>query len=76
VATGAISYYLDHFVVCRIVKWTYGAEGSISYDPFDPEHRKRSHKKYLGLTGDMQLDVFMPTLMKVAVPAFKSCAWG
>ena len=73
-ATGAISYYLDHFVVCRIVKWTYGAEGSISFNPFDPEHRKRSHKKYLGLTGDMQLDVFMPTLMKVAVPAFRSCA--
>jgi len=67
VAVGAISYYLDHFVVGRIVRYTYGTPGSVEYDPSDAEHRKRAHKKYLAITGDIQLDIFNPTLFKVAV---------
>ena len=63
---GAISYYLDHPVVRRIVRYTYGAPGSTLYDPSDPEHRKRVHKKYLGVAGENQLDIFIPTLLKVA----------
>ena len=51
----------------RIVRHTYGTLGSVEYDPSDPEHRKRSHKKYLGITGEFQLDVFLPTLFKVAI---------
>ena len=66
VAVGAISYYLDHFVVGRIVKYTYGTPGSIPYNPSDPEHRKRAHKKYLGICGRIKLDIFSPTLFKVA----------
>ena len=65
VAAGAISYYLDHFVVGRIVRYTYGAPASIRYDSSDPEHRKRVHKKYIGISGRMQIDVFSPTLFKV-----------
>jgi hypothetical protein len=76
VAAGAISYYLDHFVVGRIVRYTYGIPGFIPYDPSDSEHRKRSNKKYLGMTGDFQLDIFTPTLFKVAVFAFRLCAWN
>lgn len=64
-AAGAISYYLDHFVVGRIVKYTYGIPGAVMYNSSDPEHRKRAHKKYLGIAGRIQLDSFNPTLFKV-----------
>ena len=70
-ATGAISYYLDHFVVGWIVRHTYGTLSSIEYDPSDPEHRKRSHKKYLGMTGEFQLDIFSPIVHKVVVFTFQ-----
>ena len=66
VAAGAISYYIDNFVVGRLVRYTYGTPASIPYDPSDPEHRKRAHKKYLGITGVPRLDIFSPTLFKVA----------
>ena len=75
-AAGAISYYLDHFVVGRIVRYTYGTQGAIDYDPSDPEHRRRSHKKYLGIIGDIQLDAFSPILFKVVIPTFTSHAWN
>ena len=65
VAAGAIAYYLDHPVVRRIVRYTYGMPGSILYDPSDPEHRKRAYKKHLGMAGEIQLDIFIPTLLKV-----------
>jgi hypothetical protein len=71
VAAGAISYYLDHFVVGRIVKYTYGNPGSVMYNASDPEHRKRADKKYLGIAGRIQLDVFSPTLFKVANSPFQ-----
>ena len=66
VAAGAISYYVDNFVVGRIVRYTYGTPSSIPYDPSDPEHRQRIHKRYLGITGELWLDVFSPSLFKVA----------
>ena len=69
-AEGAVSHYLDRFVVRHLVRYTYGTPASIKYDPSDPEHRKRSHKKYLGVAGGVRLDVFSPTLFKVTVFAF------
>ena len=75
-AVGAITYYLDHPVVGRLVRYTYGIPGSIEYDPSDAEHRKRSEKKYLAMTGDIQLDIFSPTLFKVAVCVFGLRAWN
>jgi len=70
VAVGAISHYLDHFVVGRVVRYTYGIPDSVEYDPSDPEHRKRSHERYLGITGKFQLDIFSPILFKVAALSF------
>jgi len=64
VAVGAVSYYLDHFVVGRIVRHTYGIQTAINYDPLDPEHHKRSHKKRLRATGKFQLEVFCPIMFK------------
>ena len=75
-AAGAVSYYLDHFVVGRLVRYTYGIPASIMYDPSDPEHRKRAHKKYLGITGVPRLDVFSPTLFKVASVCFQVAHLG
>ena len=67
-AVGAVSYYLDHPVVGRIVRYTYGVPSSIDYDHTDPEHRKRSHKKYLAMTGEIQLDdIFCPIMFKVTL---------
>jgi len=64
VAAGAISHYLDKFVVGRLVRYTHGTQGCVEYDPSDAEHRKRSAKKYLAITGEIQLDVFSPSLFK------------
>ena len=75
VTVGAISYYLDRFVVGRIVRHTYGTPGSVNYDPSNPEHVKRSQKKYLAITGAISLDVFSPTLFKVIVFVFRLHAW-
>lgn len=57
-AVGSISYYLDHLLSGRLVRDTYGTLNSVEYDPSDPEHRNRSHRKYLGMSGEFQLDVF------------------
>ena len=65
-AVGAISHYLDHFVVGRIIRYTYGTPASIMFDSLDPEHRNRTDKMFLGITGQLQLDVFSPTLFKVS----------
>ena len=63
---GAVSYYLDHFVVGRIIKYTYGTPASTMFDTSDPEHLRRTDKMFLGITGHLQLDVFSPTLFKVS----------
>ena len=76
VAIHAISFYLGHFVIDRVLRHTYGTLASVEYDHLDPEHRKRSHKKYLGITGEFQLDVFNPTLFGVVAFAFGLDAWN
>ena len=55
-----------------VTEHTYGTAGSIGYDPSNPEHRRRSSRKYLGITGEAQLDIFIPILFKVAVSLFLS----
>ena len=75
VTVGAISYHLNHPVIGRIVRYTYGTPGSVKYDPSNPKHVKRSEKKYLAITGVINLDIFSPTLFKVTVFALKLRAW-
>lgn len=55
-----------------VTEHTYGTIGSIGYDPSNPEHCRRSNRKYLGITGEAQLDIFIPVLFKVAVSLFWS----
>ena len=75
-AVGAISYYLDQFVVGRLLRSTYGIPTSVDYDPSELAHRRRSQKKYMGITGEFQLDTFTPTLFKVAIFTFGLRAWN
>jgi hypothetical protein len=72
VAVGAVSYYLDHLPASRPVRYTYGTLNSVEYDHSDPEHRKRSHQKYLGMSGEFQLDVFIPVVCRVIFFVFGS----
>ena len=76
VAVGAVSYYLDHPVVGRLVKCTYGIPTSIPYNHSDPEHRKRAHQAYLGIIGVAMLDVFRPILFKVGRCLPPGCSLG
>lgn len=54
VAVGAISCYLDHFVISRILRYAYGTPGSTKYDPLDPDHHKRSHKVRPGASKEFE----------------------
>ena len=42
VAEGSISYYVDHYVTSRVAKSSYVIDVSLSFDPDDTEHLKRS----------------------------------
>jgi hypothetical protein len=64
-ASGAISFYLDHFVRARVSKLTYGYFGSILYDPSD-DHRSPSHNVFISPSGRKLIDVFDIILPKVS----------
>lgn len=65
VADGAISYYLEHFVASRMVRYTYGIPMLIRYNPIDPEHRKRVKELKSDGSGTPLLSVFHSTISKV-----------
>jgi len=64
VAFGAISYYLNRFVTGRLARYTYGAIACVDFDRSDPEHRRRSKKKKMGVAGEFILEAFSPILIK------------
>lgn len=66
VAFGAISYYLNHFVDHRLVKYTFGTIAWTTFDASNPEHCQRSARKKLGPIGKFVLEVFAPILFKVS----------
>ncbi|KAH9940127.1 uncharacterized protein BXZ73DRAFT_99125 [Epithele typhae] len=41
VSTGAVCFFLEHFVSARVMKMTYGAHVILHYDPEDSEHFTR-----------------------------------
>ncbi|KAG8952712.1 hypothetical protein FRC03_012021 [Tulasnella sp. 419] len=52
-AHGAVSFYLDHLVSARVVRWTHGVSASVQFDPTDPKHFMRLNKVYTDpLTGE------------------------
>ena len=42
VSDGTISMYLGHLLQSRVAKRTYGSFASVSLDPSNPEHHRRS----------------------------------
>ena len=55
VAIGAISYYIDHFVVGRISKFTYGVLCNTIFDSSNPEHVRRSHRSFVNAIGERRI---------------------
>lgn len=51
VALGALSFYMDHFVSVRMMRFAYGTNCVIEYDPQDSEHVKRRGKAYTRPSG-------------------------
>jgi hypothetical protein len=66
VAVGAVSYYIDHFVKGRILKFTYGTPRRAPYDPSDPEHIRREHNIQVDVLGGKSVrGAFRTMLSKV-----------
>ena len=73
VSDGAISFYLDHFVRTRVSKVAYGNFCHIAYNPYAPDHRLRSHKVFISVSGEKRInDSFNIILPKVILNLLKS----
>ena len=75
VSDGAISFYLDHFVRTRVSKITYGNFCHIPYDASASDHRSRSHKVFISVSGNKRIsesfDIILPKVSYL-VPFLKS----
>jgi hypothetical protein len=66
VAVGAAAFYVDHLVIGRISKFTYGVPCNAVYEPSDPEHVQRKHKSYIDPSGERRVPgYFMNMLLRV-----------
>ncbi|KAF9465189.1 hypothetical protein BDZ94DRAFT_1307339 [Collybia nuda] len=70
VADGAISFYIDHAVTCRVSKNTYGVVQQIPYNLNDPEHVERLPFAFIDASGETCLpnsfSVLLPKDIQVA----------
>ncbi|KAF8161586.1 hypothetical protein B0H34DRAFT_673485 [Crassisporium funariophilum] len=66
VADGAVSFFIDHFVAARVSKLAYGTEIYTAYQPRNPDHFARVHKKFISPMGiDCIAEQFSTILPKV-----------
>ena len=63
VAIGAVSYYVDHFVIARISKFTCGSPCNAVYDPSDPDHIQRLDKSFFDATGERMVPGSFRTML-------------
>lgn len=63
VADGAVSFFIDHHVMARVAKISYGAPCSRTYNASDPEHVKRSEHRYMRPSGDYSLPGGFSTIL-------------
>ena len=69
VAEGAVSFYLQHFVTVRVVRWTYGTRGTKPYDPTISEYLQRRASIQEDPSGQLRLPYgFFEMLCKVSSP--------
>ena len=66
VASGAVSFFIEHFVSVRVARLTYGTSCTVDYDPADPEHRIRQESMFVRASGVAALyDGFSSLVLKV-----------
>ena len=63
VAVGAVSYYIDHFVTARILKFTYGVECDTRYRPSDPESVERWGKSFVNAMEERRVPGAFKTML-------------
>ncbi|KAH6897986.1 hypothetical protein BKA70DRAFT_1159601 [Coprinopsis sp. MPI-PUGE-AT-0042] len=63
VADGALSYYLDHRVVSRVSRFTYGVNCHVPYNPQDEEHQIRSIASWFSPSGNRRLPGFFSVIL-------------
>ena len=63
VADGAVSFFIDHHVMARVAKISYGAPCSRTYNASDPEHVKRADSRYQRPSGDYSLPGGFSTIL-------------
>jgi len=63
VADGAVSFYIDHHVMARVAKLSYGAPCSRTYNSNDQEHLKRVDTRYQRPSGDYSLPGGFSTIL-------------
>ena len=75
VADGAIGFYCDHHVSCRMSKFIYGVEYLRQFNPEDPEHQKRQHRLWEQPSGPkLLLDAFDCILGRVSPSSMSTYA--
>ncbi|KAF8652563.1 hypothetical protein AX16_004346 [Volvariella volvacea WC 439] len=55
VSSGAISFYIDHYVDSRVSRFCYGTVHDVGYNPHDPEHQQRKEDVYVDIDGSSML---------------------
>ncbi|TFK64300.1 hypothetical protein BDN72DRAFT_901684 [Pluteus cervinus] len=64
VADGMVSFFIDHFVSTRVSKFHYGTKCGVPYMPWTPNHRARSDKQSMSVSGEP----FLPDAFAVILP--------
>ncbi|KAM6497398.1 hypothetical protein JOM56_007871 [Amanita muscaria] len=64
VADGAVSYFLDHYVITRVSKYSYGLKIDVIFDPTNPEHARRRNTKSMDKDGQYKIPGVFSTILK------------
>jgi len=64
VSDGALSFYLDRFVRCRVSKVTYGTFCNVKFDPASADHQQRHSASFLDIDGNR----YLPRMFSVILP--------
>jgi len=71
-SVGAISFYIDHHVKRRVLRFTFGVLRDVAYEPSNPEHVAREHKSYLDVTGEKFLPDSFTTILSKGTQVLES----
>ena len=70
VPEGALSFYIDHYVVTRVSKFMYAVSASRPYDSTQPDHELRKDRLYKDASGEECIfGALYPVLRRVCVVA-------